>query len=104
MRYKCVEGRHNDESVALYLLEPKTCKYVLTVESAALCEIINGSINDYGIFAPRQLDKNDEINKWFNVEVKEKLEQYYIESGLMQDTTPPIEQETKVSEDKKKNV
>lgn len=34
----------------LYLSEPRTCKYVLTIKSPSLCELINGPIDEFGSF------------------------------------------------------
>lgn len=64
MRYKCIKGRYNEDSVALYLLEPKTCKYILTIESPSLCDLINGPIDDNGIFIiePHSDIKNEKIS------------------------------------------
>lgn len=58
--------------MALYLLEPKTCKYVLTVESPSLCELINGPIDEYGLFKKKS-NTNDSVKK-IDSEIKTKSE------------------------------
>ncbi|CAG7830478.1 unnamed protein product [Allacma fusca] len=50
VRLKCTE--HNSQSpsaVALYLLEPKTCEYILGVESNLFCPILK-TVDDHGLF------------------------------------------------------
>lgn len=49
---KCVENHMaSPSSVSLFLLEPKTCEYVLGVESPLICDILeyadeNGLLNE----------------------------------------------------------
>lgn len=101
-----MKGRYNEESVALYLLEPKTCKYILTIESSSLCEIINGPMDEYGMFNIKPLNdiENPKINTPLQKEVLDKTEQYSEENMKEKDTIPSVEHETEVSDDKKKIV
>lgn len=52
MKLKCVEDHTaSPSSVSLFLLEPKTCEYVLGVESPLICDILeyadeNGLLNE----------------------------------------------------------
>ncbi|XP_008553142.1 endoplasmic reticulum lectin 1 [Microplitis demolitor] len=51
VRLKCVEVSGSPSSVSLFLLEPKTCEYILGVESPLICNILehadeNGLINE----------------------------------------------------------
>lgn len=91
--------------MALYLLEPKTCKYILTIESPSLCEIINGPMDEYGIFNIKPLSDTENIktNNPFQTQMLDKTEQYS-EENKKKDTIPSIDQETEVSNDKKKIV
>lgn len=84
------------------MLEPKTCKYLLTIESASLCEIINGPIDEYGIFLtkPPSSNKSDE-KKSSKTLFEETVEQYFDKHVQSKDTTPLVEEETEVSKDKK---
>ncbi|VVC26705.1 Mannose-6-phosphate receptor binding domain,Glucosidase II beta subunit-like [Cinara cedri] len=50
VRYKCTVVSDSGDTVELYLFEPRTCKYVLTIKSPSLCELINGPIDEYGLF------------------------------------------------------
>lgn len=40
VKLKCVENHKSPSSVSLFLLEPKTCEYVLGVESPLICDIL----------------------------------------------------------------
>jgi endoplasmic reticulum lectin 1 len=40
VKLKCLEGNSSPAAVALYLLEPKTCEYILGVESPLICNIL----------------------------------------------------------------
>lgn len=41
VKLKCVENRMGSpSSISLFLLEPKTCKYLLRVESPLICDIL----------------------------------------------------------------
>lgn len=86
--------------MALYLLEPKTCKYVLTIESPSLCELINGPMDEYGIF---------DLNSGFNNKNEQSSSSARVEHDVhpkenaqKKDTNKPAEQDTEVSNDKKK--
>lgn len=51
VRLKCPEKSSSLSSVTLYLLEPKTCEYELTVQSSLICDILdladkNGLVSD----------------------------------------------------------
>jgi len=103
VRYKCVKGRYNEDSVALYLLEPKTCKYVLTIESPSLCELINGPMDEYGIFKLKpQSDTKGEISSTSKTNFEHKIEGNVIKHEQKIDTTTPVEEETEVSNNKNK--
>ncbi|KAH0567142.1 endoplasmic reticulum lectin 1 isoform X1 [Cotesia glomerata] len=55
VRLKCVDVSGSPSSVSLFLLEPKTCEYILGVESPLICNILehvdeNGLINESANF------------------------------------------------------
>jgi endoplasmic reticulum lectin 1 len=43
---KCMENAASASQVSLYLLEPKTCNYILGVESPLICNILDKVNND----------------------------------------------------------
>jgi hypothetical protein len=47
VKFRCVE-HPSSTSVTLYLMEPKTCEYTLTVESGLFCPLLKSATNDYG--------------------------------------------------------
>lgn len=50
MKLKCVENPTGSQSsVSLFLLEPKTCEYILGVESPMICEILKFADENYGL-------------------------------------------------------
>lgn len=103
VRYKCVKGRKNEESVALYLLEPKTCKYILTIESPLLCELINGPMDEYGIFSikPRSYINSDKSSSSSKTQFEDETKQIVEDQVQVKDMAPLAEQDAEVSEDKK---
>lgn len=40
VKLKCLENTSSSGAVALYLLEPRTCEYILGVESPLICNIL----------------------------------------------------------------
>ncbi|VVC39640.1 Hypothetical protein CINCED_3A018497 [Cinara cedri] len=96
VRYKCKIGQYNEDTVALYLYEPKTCKYVLTIESPSLCELINGPIDEYGLFKVKD-KKSDNILKYkFEDNTDPKLDDF-----TEKRTVDSTEKETENEENKK---
>lgn len=87
------------------MLEPKTCKYILTIESPSLCEIINGPMDEYGMFNIKPLYDTENIKNSapFQTQTIDKTEEYS-EENIKKDTIPPVEQETEVTDEKKKIV
>ncbi|XP_022251651.1 endoplasmic reticulum lectin 1-like isoform X2 [Limulus polyphemus] len=52
VKLKCKDIKGHPDSVSLYLLEPKTCEYILGVESPIICSLLqrtdeNGLIHEY---------------------------------------------------------
>ncbi|KAJ8309266.1 hypothetical protein KUTeg_014140 [Tegillarca granosa] len=52
VRLKCIQNVNQPHAVSIYLIEPKTCEYILGVESPILCSVIdkadkNGLIKDF---------------------------------------------------------
>lgn len=76
------------------MLEPKTCKYVLTIESPSLCELINGPTDEYGIFTikPRSNIQNEESKKSFKSKPEDKTEYH----ARTESTIIPIKQDNDV--------
>ncbi|XP_011300499.1 endoplasmic reticulum lectin 1 isoform X2 [Fopius arisanus] len=61
VRLKCVEGTSGSpSSVSLFLLEPKTCEYILGVESPLICKIIDYADNN-GLIPDAAMTNFDEI-------------------------------------------
>lgn len=48
VKLKCGSSA-NSESVTIYLMEPKTCEYVLGVESSIICELLS-TVDENGLF------------------------------------------------------
>jgi len=48
VKLRCVD-HPNPSAVSLYLLEPKTCEYTLTVESGLFCTLLSSATHDYGL-------------------------------------------------------
>uniref|UniRef100_A0A914VXM6 Endoplasmic reticulum lectin 1 n=1 Tax=Plectus sambesii TaxID=2011161 RepID=A0A914VXM6_9BILA len=46
VRLRCRESQGNQNAVTLYLLEPQVCEYVLGVESAMLCDLLQSAGDD----------------------------------------------------------
>lgn len=46
VQLKCLENSTSKSKVSLYLMEPKTCNYILTVESPFLCDVIDAADED----------------------------------------------------------
>lgn len=88
------------------MLEPKTCKYILTIESSSLCDLINGPVDEYGMFEIEPLNDSSNLkisNPPFQTQAIDKTEDSSKEN-IRKDIIPPVEQETEVSDDKKKIV
>jgi endoplasmic reticulum lectin 1 len=45
VRLRCRESKGSGNSVTLYMLEPKTCEYILSVESSMFCELLQTADN-----------------------------------------------------------
>lgn len=48
VRLKCVENNASPHSVSIYLIEPKTCEYIMGIESPLFCSILDRA-DEYGI-------------------------------------------------------
>jgi len=48
VKLKCRHIEGHPDSVALYLLEPKTCEYILGIESPIICHLLS-SVDEYGM-------------------------------------------------------
>ena len=48
VKLKCVEKKNQPHSVSIYLMEPKTCEYILGIESPLLCSVLDRA-DDHGI-------------------------------------------------------
>ncbi|XP_063426801.1 endoplasmic reticulum lectin 1-like [Mytilus trossulus] len=54
VKLKCIEKKNQPHSVSIYLMEPKSCEYVLGIESPLLCNVLDradtqGIIKDYKV-------------------------------------------------------
>ncbi|KAI7690253.1 hypothetical protein SSS_01331 [Sarcoptes scabiei] len=49
VKLKCKNDSPNPDSVAIYLMEPKTCDYILGVESPIICDLLS-TVNEHGLF------------------------------------------------------
>jgi endoplasmic reticulum lectin 1 len=43
LKLKCIRTREKSHAVSLYLMEPATCEYILTIESPWLCEYVESA-------------------------------------------------------------
>lgn len=62
---KCIENASNTAQVSLYLLEPRTCHYILGVESPLICHILPLA-DEHGLIKqsnPLLLTPDGEIDK-----------------------------------------
>ena len=82
VKLKCLENSSSPAQVSLYLLEPRTCHYILGVESPLICDILPLADNTGLIKSVKSAlenheatpsDKKDDDIKLF----KEKLAQKY---------------------------
>lgn len=49
VKLKCMQSKGSSHSVSIYLLEPKTCSYVLGVESPIICDLLQNT-DENGLF------------------------------------------------------
>uniref|UniRef100_A0A336LQN8 Endoplasmic reticulum lectin 1 n=1 Tax=Culicoides sonorensis TaxID=179676 RepID=A0A336LQN8_CULSO len=66
VKLKCLEKAVSQSSVSLYLLEPRTCEYELSVQSSLICDILN--LADENGLVPSLFDKfasstSEEVNQ-----------------------------------------
>jgi endoplasmic reticulum lectin 1 len=55
VKLKCLENTSSFGAVALYLLEPKTCEYILGVESPLICNILSRA-DENGLVKMAEMD------------------------------------------------
>lgn len=60
VKLKCMENASSKSAVSLYLMEPKTCQYVLGVESPIICDIVQKADRDGLIPMPELTIKDAE--------------------------------------------
>ncbi|KAJ1519680.1 hypothetical protein ONE63_004943 [Megalurothrips usitatus] len=58
VKLKCPEQSPSPGSVALYLLEPRTCEYVLSVESQLICDLLPLA-DEYGLIKVPRADDDE---------------------------------------------
>lgn len=58
VKLKCMEKAPSPAAVSLYLMEPKTCQYILGVESPLICDIIPKADEDGLVSMPSITEKN----------------------------------------------
>lgn len=73
---------------------------MLTIESPSLCELINGPMDEYGIFDLNNSFDNKNEQSSSSARVEHDI--HPKENVQKKDTNTPPEQDTKVSDDKKK--
>ena len=61
MKLKCLENNASPGAVALYLLEPKTCEYILGVESPLICKILANADENALVNMPELEDLSDDV-------------------------------------------
>jgi endoplasmic reticulum lectin 1 len=61
VRLKCSDSSSSPGAVALYLVEPKTCEYILGVESPLICNILSQADENGLIKIPEVDDLADEV-------------------------------------------
>jgi endoplasmic reticulum lectin 1 len=60
VKLKCLENTSSSGAVALYLLEPRTCEYILGVESPLICSILSQA-DENGLIKMAEMDDADEV-------------------------------------------
>jgi endoplasmic reticulum lectin 1 len=60
VKLKCLENTSSSGAVALYLLEPRTCEYILGVESPLICNILSQA-DENGLVRMAEMDDADEV-------------------------------------------
>lgn len=73
VQLKCLENSTSKSRVSLYLMEPKTCNYILTVESQFLCDVIvaadeDGLIQVDAFTETTVTDEDDEVEETITTE------------------------------------
>lgn len=63
VKLKCLEQASSPHQVQLYLLEPSTCQYVLSVESPLICDLLT-NIDDDGMIPVLSVEK---LRKYYGV-------------------------------------
>lgn len=61
VKLKCLESSSSPGAVALYLLEPKTCEYILGVESPLICRILSQADENGLVKMPELDDVGDDV-------------------------------------------
>lgn len=61
VKLKCRNISGHPDSVALYLLEPKTCEYILGIESPIICQLLS-SVDEYGLMH-NEIDKIEKLSE-----------------------------------------
>ncbi|XP_050542123.1 endoplasmic reticulum lectin 1 isoform X2 [Daktulosphaira vitifoliae] len=95
VRFKCINNRKPDYQVALYLLEPKTCKYILTVESSAICDFLLHADENNMLMS---LEKKSINNNVLTIENTEKL----VNTVIVNNEDTKIDDKKKKTESKEK--
>lgn len=58
VKLKCTESSISSNAIALYLLEPRPCEYILNVESSLICDILPYAEDN--MLLPQSLQKLEE--------------------------------------------
>lgn len=88
--------------MALYLLEPKTCKYILTIESPSLCELLNGPMDEYGLFIKKSNTNDEKIDSEIKTKSEDNLAispEDFIDKSVL---SVQMEEETEENDENKK--
>lgn len=56
VKLTCTPVTTSGTAVSMYLLEPKTCQYILVVESPIICDLIQYA-DEFGLVKPESLQK-----------------------------------------------
>lgn len=60
VKLKCMDNFSSLATVSMYLLEPKTCQYILVIESPLICDILKIADDD-GLVSKERLEKTSDV-------------------------------------------
>ncbi|XP_037957217.1 endoplasmic reticulum lectin 1 [Teleopsis dalmanni] len=101
VKLTCTPVTQSSSSVAMYLLEPKTCQYILVVESPIVCDLITVT-DEFGLVNDEKLQK---LQKMSNTDIENvNLLNKYLEKLSQTEDLEPVEVPTQMEQVIPENV